>query len=613
MVQKRFWFFPDIDLLTYIRKYPLVFIVSLLSALFWFPEFLIRIYLHIPRGSGNGDLPGYSFYLDSLYFGIPFFALLHLFLNDRRFQLSKYRVLVQGLGLLVLYGFFAHFSGADALDTSKVYRQFVMAACLAVLLFPLSEMWDSAEKRWAYFTNLAVTSVGSGLLWLASTMLLDLVISHIPTLKWGSYVPYGEIAPEMGAYLIFPWYFMGALDKAIRPKQGGKEKGMVLDRRIVIGGIFLVVLLYLFDGFVLIKGWISHKSLSDEFFDNTSAYAAIALGSFILMVPMTLRNAPGWTTVYRKWASGISIPLLVYAAYEHFHPLGTEPWGIATYSDFFLVIWLVGTFCYFLLKDDPSWKWPALAGLAMLVVTLAGPLSPWELGYGEHRRHLEAVLKDAGMLSGGHVVKPATEPDKKVYAKITEEINWITQNAGLNRIQGLFTQDLGALRKSVEGNSWSDSERVAESLMEMVGVQQCDVYNFPSLTTSYASKRQKTLDVSGFGEYEALNFSGGCPINPSQEKEKHYVTGLSGENEILAIKYGDEFVADIPLAKLTQNLMKYDYSQITRRMIPQREMTLDYENQKIKVRICFFRVSAFKVGDHLKVSSGEGALLAKRK
>jgi hypothetical protein len=611
MVQKRFWFFPDIDLLTYIRKYPLVFIASLLSALFWFPEFLIRIYLHAPRG--NGDLPGYSFYLDSLYFGIPFFALLHLFLSDRRLQLSKYRVLVQGLGLLALYGFFAYFSGADALDTSKAYRQFVMAACLAVLLFPLAEMWDSAEKRWAYFTNLAVTSVSACLFWVASTMLLDLVISHIPTIKWGSYMPSGEIPPEMSAYLIFPWYFMGALDRAIRPKQGTKEKGMVLDRRIVIGGVLLVALFYLFDAFVLIKGWIGHKSLSDEFFDNTLVYTVIALGSFILMVPMNLRNAPGWMTFYQKWVSGISIPLLVYAAYDHFHPLGTEPWSIATYSDFFLVLWLVGTFCYFLLKDDPSWKWPALAGLAMLVVTLAGPLSPWELSYGEHRRCLEGSLKDAGMLSGGHVVKPATEPDKKLYAKIIRDINWITQNAGLNRIQGLFTQDLAVLRKSAEGNSWSDSERVAESLMEMVGVQQCDVFNFPSLTTTYMATRQKTLDVSGFGEYEVLNFSGGCPINPSQEKEKHYVTGLSGENEILAIKYGDEFVADIPLAKLTQNLMKYDYSQITRLRVPQREMTLDYENKKIKVRIYFFKVHAFKVGDRLKVSSGEGALLAKRK
>jgi len=619
MQSKTVWLFPEIDLPTYIKKYPFVFFFSFLSAFSLALGTLVHMFL-----GQNVDipLPGSDTLIRCVKLGIPLFALLHLLTEKPRIKWIKTPAVVHALGFVALYLFFNYFLDREYLDTSAAYEHLFLLLVGAGLCLPLLDMTGSPRRQWVYLSKLLIGLAGAILFTLAVSFFLQRILIHIPW-RYISYFlqddSYGSVlGNSMVLTLVFPWYLIGAVHRALDGGEEGEDAGLVIGPKVLYGAMFLVLIGYLVDGLMAANDLASLSEESDEFLYGIFTTFLLAYGSFLLMIPLRLKEDQSWITQYQKIISAVSLVILVYAGWVLLK--GDNFGEMPSYYFLYALAWFAIVFAYSFFKPKAGMAFPALLLLTLMVISWEGPLSVRELSFRYHRASLGQKLAENGMLQNGKVVKPPGPIDAKKYGALENDLTAIASNFGLDRLQPWFTQDLssfGKMDNSYGSARYGYSERNngpqnAQLLLQMIGVQQCDTMVATNQPKSFSAKREGVLNVAGYDQLQQIYLSNVCPVLSPENRDK-YLVSLSGQNELLMVQYNGNYVVDIPLQKIEQVLKAHDYSEVFQMGIPQEEMSVEFENSKVKAKVYFGHVEAFKVGATYKLSSGQATLLIKRK
>jgi hypothetical protein len=612
MQSKTAWLFPEIDLLAYIKKYPFVFFFSFLSAF----SLALGTLAHIFLGQ-RVDMPvtGSATIIRCCQLGIPLFALLSLLLESPRPKWIKTPAVVHALGFVILYLCFNYFFNREYLDTSAAFEHLYLLLVGAALCLPLLGMINSPRRQWVYLSKLVMGLGGAILLTLAVSFFLQRVLAHIPW-RYISYFlqddSYGSVlGNSMVLTLIFPWYLVGVVHRALESGEAENEEGLAIGRATLYGAMFLVLAGYFMDGLMAANDLASLSEESDEFLYAIFTTFVLAYGSFLLMIPVRLKEDQAWVTQYQKIMSGVSILILVFAGWVLFK--GANYGEIPSYYFVYALVWFALVFAYSFLKPKAGMAWPAFLLLALMALSWGGPLSVGELSFQHHRSSLGQKLAENGMLQNGKVVKPPSPLDSKKYAALENDLIAIATNFGLDRLQGWFTQDLSELARAENPyGAGSSGPQNVERLLQMIGVQQCDIVVATNQPKNFMAKREGIFNVAGYDQFQRFYLSATCPILTKENRDK-YIVSLSGQNELLMVQFNGDYVADIPLAKIEQALKAHDYSEVFQRDIPQEDLSVEFENQKVKAKVYFESVEAFKTDNNYKVSGGSAILLIKQK
>jgi hypothetical protein len=613
MKTKTAWLFPEIDLPEYLKKYPFVFFFSLLSAF----SLALGTLTHLFLGQNIAmPLPGAMTAVRCLQLGIPLFALLHLLLALPRPKWLKTPAVVHALGFVLLYLCFNYFLKRESLDTSDTYEHLYLLLVGAGLCLPLLGMKDSPSRQWVYLTKLLFGLSGAILLTLAVSFFLSKVIPHIPWTYFSLFMAddsYGsELGNSMVRSIVFPWYLIGAVHQTLSRRGEGKEEGLAIGPTVLFAAMFLVLAGYFFDGMLAITDMASLTSGSDEFLYGIVTTFVLTYGSFLILIPLRSKKDEPWITQYQKIFSAVSIPILFFAGWVLFK--GAAFGETASYYFLYGLVWFLFVFTYSFFKPKAGLAWPAFLLLALMTLSWGGPLSVRELSFRHHRAGLEKVLTQNGMIQNGKVVKPQNPLDVKKYGELEGHLLAVANNFGLERLQDLFTQDLSALSTGEVADEYrNNGSQNVERLLQMVGVQQCDTVAPTDQPKSFSTKRgEGALNVAGYDQLQRFYLTNSCPVLTPENRDR-YLVSLSGQNELLMVQYNGNYVVDIPLQKIEQALKAHDYSQVFQMSIPPDEMMVEFENKKIKAKVYFEHVEAFKSGNFYKISGGQGNLLIKQK
>lgn len=612
MQSKTAWLFPEIDLPNYVKKYPFVFFFSFLSAFSLSLGTLVHMFLgqrvDIP-------LPGSDTMIRCFQLGIPLFALLHLLLEMPRPKWIKTPAVVHALGFVILYLCFNYFVNNEHLDTSAAYGHLYLLLLGAALCLPLLKMTNSPSRQWVYLSKLLIGLSGAVLLTLAVSFFLQKVLAHIPW-PYISYFlmddSYGNVlGNSMVRTLVFPWYLIGAVHQALNSGEEREEEGLAIGPYVLYGAMFLVLAGYLVDVLMAANDLASLSLESDEFLYGIFTTCILAYGSFLLMIPVRLKEDQSWITQYQKTISAVSIPIIFFAGWILLK--GANYGELPSYYFLYGLAWFVFAFVYSFFKPKAGLARPVFLLLALMALSWGGPLSVRELSFRHHRASLGQKLAENGMLQNGKVVKPQAPLDAKKYGELENDLIAIATNFGLDRLQGWFNQDLShfGMIESPYG-SGNNGPQNAQMLLQMIGVQQCDTVVATNQPKNFSAKREGVLNVAGYDQLQRFYLSAACPVLTPKNRDK-YLVSLSGENELLTVQYNGNYVVDISLQKIEQVVKAHDYSEVFQRDIPQEDMSVEFENQKVKAKVYFDYVEAFKTGNNYKVSGGEATLLIKQK
>jgi len=622
---QRFWFFPALDFWSYVKKYPFVFLFSLLSAFSGIVDLAFHLIL-LQRQ--DIVVPGFYSLVRCLQLGLPLFALIHLGLNSPLLKKWRSPGIWNSLGLCLLFVFFLHFTGTDVLDDSFQFVQVLTFFILAVLLLPTLQRLDSPSQQWAYLTDLVLTTASAFLVFSVFGTLFDFIYSHFPATILSNFLENPGI-DNMGfsksfmICLILPWYFMGCLDKNLDPKQKAESEGAAIGTALAYSAIVGVLIGFVLDAILLLSWFFSKDPITPEYVYFLICSCLMGLASLVMLTPLNSGKNESWIGDYRRIVAGFSLLVLAYGIFALFK--AGQQWDsfgysqdvtflTAGYPQLILSLWLFGSMVYYFLKKEASWAKPGWALLILMGLTLFGPLSPQDVAFRKHRADLEKIFKDAGMLKDGHVVKPAASLDREPYNKLQEEIGSIASFCGLSRLQPWFTFDLKPLESVEENEKQSGGYLVASRLIQALGVEECNTVDYKQSARHFMTKYGENIfDIAGFSQQQTINFGPGCPLIQMGVNDKSFVTGLTDQNRKLTLQYGSKFLADIPLGKVCEKLKAYDYNEIIRSKVPQEDLVVEYEDPKLKVKIYLRSVEAFKTGEEIRITSGNGILLVQPK
>ncbi len=612
MKTKSAWLFPEIDILTYIKNYPLVFFFSFVSAFSLSLGTLAHIFL---AQRVDIAVPGSTSMIRCFQLGIPLFAFLHLFLEKKILKWIKTPALLYVLGFVFLYLCFSYFYSHENLDTTSTFLHLYLLLVGASLCLPLLGMTDSPRRQWNYLSTLLFGLSGAVLLTLAVSFFLQKILGHIPWPYFSYFFQddsYGNLlGNSMFLTLIYPWYLTGSLRKAIQGGEEPEEEGLAVGSYVFYGVMFMVLTGYFFDFLLAADGLASLALTSDEFLYGILTTCLLVYGSFLLMIPVRLKQDSSWITQYQKIFSGVSIPILLFAGFILVK--GANYGSLTSFYFLYALVWFAFVFIYSFFKPKAGLAWPAFLLLALMAVSWGGPLSVRELSFRHSQVSLGKKLAENGMLQNGKVVKPQNPLDQKKYNELETELSVIATNFGLSRLQSWFTQDLSTFGKQETPNGysntgWEDSQR----LLQLIGVQQCDTMVATSQPTGFSAKAAQVFNLAGYDQLQRIYVTATCPALTKENRDK-YLVSLSGQNKLLMVQYNGEYIVDIPLSKIEQVLRAHDYSEVFHMNIPQEELSVEFENQKVKTKVYFEHVQAFKIGQDYRVSGGQATFLIKRK
>jgi hypothetical protein len=217
------------------------------------------------------------------------------------------------------------------------------------------------------------------------------------------------------------------------------------------------------------------------------------------------------------------------------------------------------------------------------------------------------------MFVEGKVQRPEGGLEQEIYSKVQGELIAIAEGVGLVRLQPWFKMDLKSFAGERDPDRRIGGYQAAGHLLQVIGVEICNTLDDPGNTKNFRVDREGPLDIQGFAQEQQVYFGVGCPVIRKGHNDRSLVAGLSNRNMTLTVQFGQEHLADVPLEKITQVLKAHDYSEIFRSKIPQRDLSVDYENKTVRIRVCFKDVRAFKTGNDYRVSGGSGTILVSRK
>jgi hypothetical protein len=616
LIQQSSWFHPGLSFRGYLNKYPFVFLFSFLCAFCWVAQWGTVWFFDGTMTLNR--IAGYSPWVYSFFLGVTFFAFLHLVLASPLLQNFKYHVVVYVLGLASLYGFYNYLLEHDM--TWSYFAHWFDMAGLAAFLWPLAGWKLTKEASHSYIWNFLRSLIKAYIVYLivASLFIFIPMIAGGPItnfiydyLHWRLQFQaqinlFTGPASQTASFLIFPWYLLGGLEQTVNPSEKTGEGSAVPGPRAVLWFSLVTLVFYLFESYKLFLQWRSHQN--NYFMDEK----LIPLLSTIYCIGLVLNQKGNawekWGTLFVKFASAFTIVFIALSEAVKNHNNFYGGWSEADVYSFMTMLWFIGVFAYFFFRKDPGWVKPVLCLWVLMAIALVGPLNPSNLSRWDHETILKKKMTEAGLLKNGLLVKPAAKMEPAAFLPIQNCLYWFDQNEGLNWFRSSFPQELRDL-------NWGKEKIPANLnlLLEWLGKEkQPNPAGKPYFSNSgNFSIGPLPNRMQLVGDYELQTFY--MPQRLQPHRENGYCLDLPMLSETLTVFFNNQLLGKISIKGLARKLAKYDTTDEMRQKVKSKDMMLVYENDKLKIKLYFSNIRTFKAQGELKIISGNGVLMAKRK
>lgn len=324
---------------------------------------------------------------------------------------------------------------------------------------------------------------------------------------------------------------------------------------------------------------------------------------------------------YKKWFFVSLLPLLLVLALS----IGIRIQTYAVTEDRYFVvvfgIWALILAFFYLISRSKSLKFMAWSLLVILLMTMYGPQSVFELPKATQMARLENILVKYGILLDGKVVKiddsKLTQEDG--YA-INSIMNYIAQNYGVEVFQPWFSQNLAEIKTQYPGDYWTKIQTIEQDYMGINMNKFPGPYGQYALDSTYRSfnadqvgcQTEKAvsymvacpIDVAGYSYYQIIDFYGGPGYEYPHFKigNVEYVSEVSS-GQIVTIRnnLSKEVLVTFDVKDFVEKLaVKYPGNQA----IPASDMVVNFGSGIMRISYinANYTSSGFKTFDNMSVA-----------
>lgn len=301
----------------------------------------------------------------------------------------------------------------------------------------------------------------------------------------------------------------------------------------------------------------------------------------------------GYVEFYKKWFFVFLLPLLVVLGLSIW--IRIQSYGV-TQDRYFVVafgVWALILAAFYLISRSRNLKFLAASLFVILLLTMYGPQSVFEVPRVSQMGRLESILVQNGIFVDGKVVKiddsKLTQDDG--YA-INSIMNYIASSYGTDGFQTWFTQDLSTINPQYPGDYWSKVQKMEEYMGidpnkfygPYGGAPGSSTYRSLNVDMFGCQINKKNsypvncpIDVAGYRYYLAMDLYGVAAYENPHFKvgDVEYVAEVK-DGQIITMKDSitQEVLVTVNVKDLAENLSKkYPVSQ----MIPSMEMTVNFD------------------------------------
>jgi len=173
----------------------------------------------------------------------------------------------------------------------------------------------------------------------------------------------------------------------------------------------------------------------------------LGLGGFLSMLilyPLRQENNK-ITVLLSKYFPVLLMPLLILMSVGIFRRLGDYGMTINRLYVLILNIWLYGICIYLIISKSNHLKWIVISFTAVLLISSVGPWSVYHITKRTMIKEIAQLLSESRLLKDGKVIDnqdKSIDLDPKVSEQLSEDLKYISNNYGIEKLQQFFTHSL---------------------------------------------------------------------------------------------------------------------------------------------------------------------------
>lgn len=351
--------------------------------------------------------------------------------------------------------------------------------------------------------------------------------------------------------------------------------------------------------------------------------SGIGIGSFLALYPLQEKSENIWIKSFSKYFYIMLLPLiamLFVAASRRISDYGiTEP----RYFLFVIDFWLLVTSLYFIFSKIKNIAIIPISLAILSFLTSVGPWSAYSVSYSSQMTRLERILVKNQILKDNTIIKKEYKIEEDDLYDISSILDYLNKYNKLKELKKYFKDD-------IKLDLYYNNPKV---VMEAMGLPYVypQRYNYEH---SSSKKERRFLyysveyannsyyDVSGYdfllksNNYFSNNNNLAIDLknktNEIKINDKKSYRIIAKEKSNLSIYRNEENLLDIDLTeKINYLAKKYPYNSYT---VKKKELSINKENEKIKVNILFNSVNLTKEKDgNISIQNLVSEILIKEK
>lgn len=450
-------------------------------------------------------------YIMTCFFAFPLALAVDVFMESKRVgAIGRFfsRVVVLGVIGAAYYFVFKDLKESFGIDGLRSFLMFLSATVL-VFIAPFF-CRDKANAFWQFAIAIVVrffqTVVYFGILYLGIVLLIESV-NYLFQLNLS------------GEYFGDAWFIITGIFASVYGLSGVPANFKSLDQTTsypkflrVLTEYFLVplvslylIVLYAYSAKILftwnwplggVASWIM-------------GFSAVGVVTYFL-IHSVKEKFLSYVEFYKKWFFVALLPLLVVLALSIW--MRIQNYGVTEERYFVVVfgIWALIMAIFYLISRSKNLKFMAASLFVIILFTMYGPQSVFELPKTSQLARLETILVKYGILLDGKVVKI---DDSKLsqddgYA-INSIMTYLAQNYGVEVMQPWFTQNLSEIGTQYPGDYWSKVQTIEQDYM---GIDVSKFYG-PYGYMGDSSYRNFSVNAEICQSSKSISYPLGCPID----------------------------------------------------------------------------------------------------
>jgi len=396
-------------------------------------------------------------YIATCFFSFPFAMAVDIFMESKKFGgIARFfsRILVLGVIGVAYYFVFKNLKEHFELDGLRSFLMFLAAAVL-VFLAPFF-CRGKANSFWQFSISLIVrffqAFVYFGILFIGIVLLIQSVNYLFQLNLGGEY--FGDAWFIITGIFVSVFFLSGvpANYKSLEQTTAYPKFLRVLTEYFLVPLVSLyLIVLYVYSAKILIT-WEWPKGGVAPWIMGFSTVGVLTYFFIYSIKEKFLR----YVEFYRKWFFVAMLPLLLVLGLSIW--IRIKDYGV-TQDRYFVVafgVWALVMAVFYLISRSKNLKFMAISLFGILLLTMFGPQSVFEVSKISQMNRLESILVKNGILVNGKVTKidnsKLTQDD--AYA-INSIMNYVAQNYGVEVFQAWFTQNLNEIKVQYPTDYWT--------------------------------------------------------------------------------------------------------------------------------------------------------------